>query len=84
MNNEIEARVIGAVRRHLRATDRRVDSETRLADDLGADSLALAELALVFEEAFDVDIADDEAGLMRTVRDAVLAVERALGAKHDA
>jgi acyl carrier protein len=47
-------------------------------DELGADSLARVELTLVFEEAFDIDIPDDEAGEIRTVRDAIVAVERNL------
>ncbi len=78
---EIEARVIDAVQRHLHTTDRHVDVRTRFVDDLGADSLALAELTLVFEETFDVDITDEEADAIRTVRDAIVAVERALRAR---
>jgi acyl carrier protein len=44
--------------------------------DLGADSLALVELTLVFEEAFDIEIPDEEAREMRTVRDAIISVEK--------
>ncbi len=84
MNEELESQVIGAVRRHLRVPEQRIDGETRLGDDLGADSLALAELALVFETAFEVDIDDDDAAAMRTVRDAVAAVERGLREKRNA
>ncbi len=79
---EIEARVIDAVARHLHATDRHLDARTRFVDDLGADSLALAELTLVFEETFDVDISDEEADKIRTVRDAIAAVEKALRAQR--
>jgi acyl carrier protein len=79
---EIEAQVIDAVQRHLHATDRHLDARTRFVDDLGADSLALAELTLVFEEAFDVDISDEEADKIRTVRDAIAAVEKALRAQR--
>jgi acyl carrier protein len=79
---EIEAQVIDAIQRHLRATDRHLDARTRFIDDLGADSLALAELTLVFEETFDVDISDEEADRIRTVRDAIVAVEKALRAQR--
>ncbi len=79
---EIEARVIDAVARHLHATDRHLDARTRFVDDLDADSLALAELTLVFEETFDVDISDEEADKIRTVRDAIAAVEKALRAQR--
>jgi acyl carrier protein len=45
-------------------------------DDLGADSLAVTELTIVFEETFDIEIPDEEADRIRTVRDAVTAVEK--------
>jgi acyl carrier protein len=80
-HTEIEAQVIRAIQRHLHVQDRPVDARTRFVDDLGADSLALAELTLVFEETFDVDISDDEADQIRTVRDAIVAVEKALSAR---
>jgi acyl carrier protein len=54
----------------------RVKPEASFIDDLGADSLALVELTLVFEEAFDIDIPDEEARKMRTVHDAILSVEK--------
>jgi acyl carrier protein len=53
----------------------RVKPEASLIDDLGADSLALVELTLVFEEKFDIDIPDEVAEKIRTVRDAIVAVE---------
>ena len=53
----------------------------RLAEDLGADSLALVELSLVFEEAFDVDISDQQANRIRTVGDAIDQVCRLVQAK---
>jgi acyl carrier protein len=49
-------------------------------DDLGADSIALVELTIVLEETFDIDIPDAEADKIRTVRDAVMAVEKCLRA----
>ena len=43
-------------------------------DDLGADSLALVELVLAFEQRFDITIPDTEADKLRTVGDAVTFV----------
>ncbi|MCP4116741.1 MAG: acyl carrier protein [Desulfobacteraceae bacterium] len=45
--------------------------EASLVDDLGADSLALVELVMSMEEAFDIDIDDDDAEKMLTVKDAI-------------
>jgi acyl carrier protein len=72
---EIESQVIQVIRRELHAIDRRLDGGTRL-DHLGADSLSLVKLTLTFEEAFDIEIPDEEADRIRTVRDAVATVER--------
>jgi len=40
-------------------------------DDLGADSLDTVELVMAFEEAFDLEIPDEDAEKIRTVKDAV-------------
>jgi acyl carrier protein len=40
-------------------------------DDLGADSLDTVELVMAFEEAFNVEIPDEDAEKIRTVQDAV-------------
>ena len=40
-------------------------------DDLGADSLDRVELIMAFEEAFDIEIPDEDAEKIRTVKDAV-------------
>ena len=48
-------------------------------DDLGADSLDTVELVMAFEEAFEIEIPDEEAEKIRTVQDAVTYVEKKLG-----
>ena len=40
-------------------------------DDLGADSLDLVELIMSMEEAFEVEISDEDAEKLRTVQDAI-------------
>jgi acyl carrier protein len=40
-------------------------------DDLGADSLDLVELIMAMEEAFDMEIPDDQAEKLQTVQDAI-------------
>jgi len=48
-------------------------------DDLGADSLDTVELVMAFEEAFEIEIPDEEAEKIRTVQDAIAYVEKKLG-----
>lgn len=43
--------------------------EASFVDDLGADSLDLVELIMSMEEAFDVDISDEDAEKLVTVKD---------------
>jgi len=52
-----------------------VVSEASLVDDLGADSLALVELIMSMEEAFDMEIDDDDVEKMLTVQDIIAYVE---------
>lgn len=40
-------------------------------DDLKADSLAIVELVLAFEEQFEIDIDDEDTEKIRTVQDAI-------------
>jgi len=45
--------------------------EASFVDDLGADSLDLVELIMSMEEEFDVEISDEDAELLLTVKDAM-------------
>ena len=47
----------------------KVTMEARLADDLGADSLAAVELSMALEEAFGVGISDEDLPNIKTVND---------------
>ena len=48
-----------------------VTPSASFVDDLGADSLDTVELVMAFEEAFDIEIPDEDAEKIRTVQDAV-------------
>ncbi len=45
-------------------------------DDLGADSLDTVELVMALEEAFNIEIPDEDAENIRTVKDAVEYIEK--------
>ena len=45
--------------------------EASFIDDLGADSLDLVELIMSMEEEFDIEISDDKAEKLVTVKDAI-------------
>jgi acyl carrier protein len=48
-----------------------VVEEASFIDDLGADSLDLVELIMSMEEEFDIDISDEDAEKLVTVKDAI-------------
>jgi acyl carrier protein len=52
-----------------------VDPSASFVDDLGADSLDIVELVMAFEEAFDLDIPDEDAEKIKTVKDAIDYIE---------
>jgi len=52
-----------------------VRNDAHFAEDLGADSLDMIELAMRFEEELDISIADDETEACATVGDALTLLE---------
>jgi len=52
-----------------------VDANASFVDELGADSLDIVELVMAFEEAFDIDIPDEDAEKITTVKQAIDYIE---------
>lgn len=55
--------------------ENQVEANASFVDDLGADSLDIVELVMAFEEAFDLDIPDEDAEKIKTVKDAIDYIE---------
>ncbi len=49
----------------------KVTDTAKFVEDLGADSLDTVELVMAFEEAFEIEIPDEDAEKIATVKDAV-------------
>ncbi|MBN1473028.1 MAG: acyl carrier protein [Syntrophaceae bacterium] len=65
----LEERVIKVVMEQLDVTKEECVPEASFIDDLGADSLDLVELIMEMEEAFGIEIADEELEKIRTIKD---------------
>ncbi|WP_455757772.1 acyl carrier protein [Sulfurimonas sp.] len=52
-----------------------VKEDAKFVEDLGADSLDVVELVMALEEKFDIEIPDDEAEKIMTLKDVVDYVE---------
>lgn len=72
---ETLSRIRQVVSTELSIDPARVTEASTFADDLGADSLDTIKLVMAFEEAFDLDIPDDAAEKIVTVKDAVSYIE---------
>ena len=68
--SEIEEQVRKIVVDHLGIEQSKVTLESKFIDDLGADSLDTVELVMAFEEKFGIEIPDDAAETIVTVKDA--------------
>ena len=67
----VEEQVKKIIMEQLGVTAEEVKPEASFVEDLGADSLDLTELIMAMEEAFDVEIADDDAQKILKVKDAI-------------
>jgi acyl carrier protein len=59
--------------------DEEVTEESSWIEDLGADSLDVVELIMAFEDAFDVNIIDEDAEQLTTIKAAVDHIHKLLG-----
>ncbi len=66
----VQDRVKQIIVEQLGVDEAEVTPTASFVDDLGADSLDTVELVMAFEEAFELEIPDEDAEKIRTVQDA--------------
>jgi len=69
--SDVAERVKKIVVEHLGVEEDKVTETATFIDDLGADSLDTVELVMAFEEEFGVEIPDDAAEKIQSVKDAI-------------
>jgi len=74
--SDIADKIRAIVVEHLGVEEAKVTPEASFIDDLGADSLDTVELVMAFEEAFNVEIPEDAAEKIATVKDAIEYIEK--------
>tara|TARA_B100000029_G_C17026948_1_gene760743 strand:+ start:175 stop:477 length:303 start_codon:yes stop_codon:yes gene_type:complete len=72
---DVSDRVKKIVLEHLGVEEEKVAENASFIDDLGADSLDTVELVMAFEEEFNVEIPDDAAEKILTIKDAIKFIE---------
>ena len=68
-------RIINILEEHLGVEEQNIYLNSDFVDDLGADSLDTIELAMAFEEEFQIEIDDRDAENFHTVEDAITFIE---------
>ena len=71
MADNIETKVREKIAEQLGVAADEVKSESSFIEDLGADSLDIVELVMALEEEFNIEISDEDAEKIRTVKDVV-------------
>ena len=71
----VEDKVKEIITKQMDVKNEQITKETSFINDLGADSLDTVELIMEFEDAFDMNIPDEDAEKIRTVGDAVKYIE---------
>ncbi len=72
----VEERVKQIIVEQLGVDEGEVTPTASFVDDLGADSLDTVELVMAFEEAFGIEIPDEDAEKIATVKDAIEYIEK--------
>ena len=75
MSDDVKGKIKKIVADHLGIEESKVTDESSFIDDLGADSLDTVELVMAFEETFGIEIPDDAAETILTVKDAINFIE---------
>jgi acyl carrier protein len=78
MANSVEDRLRQVVVDVLKVDPARIRPESRFTADLGAESIQSVELMAAFEEAFDIEMDEDEALSVQTVGEAVAYITKCL------
>ncbi len=68
---DVDKKVQEIICEQLSVEESEVTKEVSFVETLNADSLDVVELIMAFEEAFNIDIPDEEAEKLRTVSDAI-------------
>jgi len=71
----VEEKVKHIIVEQLGVDEDEVKAEASFVDDLGADSLDVVELVMALEEEFGLEISDEDAEKLRTVKQAVEYIE---------
>jgi len=74
--DEVEYKVIEIISKSLSLDKSKITLQSRIAEDLGADSVDQVEIIMELDKVFGVDISDEEAAKIFSVADAVEFIKK--------
>lgn len=72
----MQDKVYSLITEHLDVPLEKITPQAKFVEDLGADSLDIVEMMMSLEEAFGIDIPDEEAEKLKTVQDVLGYLEQ--------
>jgi acyl carrier protein len=73
--SDVSERVVKKVSEHLQVAEDQVVPGASFVDDLGADSLEIVELVMALEDEFNINIPDEKAEQIKTVKEVIDHIE---------
>ena len=81
--NDTFDRIKKIIAEHLDIEETKIIPDASLTDDLGADSFDTVELIMALEEQFEIEISDEEAQDILTVKHAVDFINKKIAKKEE-
>ena len=81
--NKTFDRVKEIIAEHMDIDENKIKLESSLSDDLGIDSFDTVELIMAFEEQFSIEITDEDAQEIKTIKNAVEFIDKKTTEKEE-
>lgn len=80
--DSIEEKVKDIICKQMGVEKDKITTDSSFVNDLGADSLDTVELVMEFEDAFELNIPDDDAETIQNVGDAIAYIQKNIGSDN--
>ncbi len=72
----MQEKIIALIAEKLNKKVADINLNSRLVEDLGADSLDIVELIMAFEDEFGISLPDEEVEKMKTIKDVISYIDQ--------
>ena len=79
-SDDVAGKIKQIIADQLQVSLEEITPEASFIEDLGADSLDIVELVMALEEAYDIEISDEDAEKIQTVQDVISYIQETVTA----